>query len=50
MKMLEENSVYYDSIGKTHGDTLDLGKELNIKIDELEKLNSSWFKRYFNEN
>ncbi len=50
MKMLEENSVYYDSIGKTHGDTLDLGKELNIKIDELAKLNSSWFKRYFNEN
>ncbi len=50
MKMLEENSVYYDSIGKTHGNTLDLGKELNIKIDELEKLNSSWFKRYFNEN
>ena len=50
MKMLEENSVYYDSIGKTHSDTLDLGKELNIKIDELEKLNSSWFKRYFNEN
>ena len=31
-------------------DSLDLDKEFNIKINELNKLNSFWFRNYFNEN
>jgi len=27
-----------------------LDKEFNIKIDELNKLNSFWFKNYFKED
>ena len=48
--ILEKNSVYYEIIGKTQKDSLDLEKEFNIKLSELSKINSVWFRNYFDEN
>ena len=48
--ILKKNSVYFDLIGKTQKDSLEINKDLSIKISELSKLNSFWFKDYFNEN
>ena len=48
--LLEKNSVYFEILGKTQKESLELDKEFNIKISELNKLNSLWFKNYFNEN
>ena len=47
---LKRNSVYYETIGKTQKDSLDLEKEFNIKLSELSKINSVWFRNYFDEN
>ena len=49
-KILEKNSVYYEIIGITQKDSLDLDKEFNINLSELTELNSFWFKDYFKEN
>jgi len=46
-KILRENSIYYEIIGKTQKDSLELQKEFNINISELNRLNSCWFKNYF---
>ena len=47
-KILEKNSIFYDIIGKTQKDYLDLHKEFNVKISDLEKVNSAWFKKFLN--
>jgi len=49
-KLLEKSSVYYEIIGKTQKDSLDLEKEFNIKLSELSKINSVWFRNYFKYN
>ena len=49
-KILEKNGVFYESVGKTQKDCLDLDKEFNIKLDDLSNFNSSWFKNYFEES
>ena len=49
-EILKKNSVYYEIIGKTQKDSLDLEKEFNIKLSELSKINSVWFRNYFDEN
>ena len=49
-KILDENSIYYEIIGKTQKDSLDLEKEFNIKISDLKKLYYLWFNKYFNES
>ena len=49
-KLLEKDGIYYEIIGKTQKDSLDLFKEFNIKLDDLNKFNSFWFKNYFREN
>ena len=46
-KILEKNSIFFDIIGKTQKDCLELDKEFNIKLYDLCKLNSFWFKDYF---
>ena len=48
--ILKKNSVYYEIIGKTQKDSLDLEKEFSIKLSELSKINSIWFRNYFDEN
>ena len=49
-KTLEKNSIFYEMLGKTQKDSLVLDKEFNIKLNDLNELNSSWFRNYFKEN
>jgi len=49
-KILEKNGIFFDIIGKTQKDYLELDKEFNIKLLDLNKLHSFWFRDYFKEN
>jgi len=49
-KFLEKNNTYYEIIGKTHKESLDIDKEFNIKLTDLYQFNSFWFNNYFKEN
>tara|TARA_B100000579_G_scaffold367024_1_gene327188 strand:- start:6879 stop:9071 length:2193 start_codon:yes stop_codon:yes gene_type:complete len=49
VEAFEKNNTYYEMIGKTQKETLELDKELNIKVNELYKLNTFWFNNYYNE-
>ena len=49
-EILEKDSVYYEIIGKTQKDSLNLDKEFDIKLSELNELNTFWFKDYFEES
>ena len=49
-EILEKNGIFYEIIGKTQKDSLDLDKEFNIKLNDLYKLNSFWFRNYFEIN
>ena len=49
-KILEKNSIFYEVIGETQKDYLDLDKEFNIHLTDLNKFNSFWFRSYFKEN
>ena len=49
-KILERNNIYYEIIGKTQKNSLYLNNEFNIKLNDLSKLNSFWFRNYFKEN
>ncbi len=49
-KILEKNSIYYEIIGKTQKDSLSLDKEFDIKLSDLNELNTFWFKDYFKED
>jgi len=48
--ILEKNSIYFEIIGKTQKDSLEVNKDFSTKITELIKLNSFWFDNYFREN
>ena len=49
IQILEKDGIFYEILGKTQKDYLDLHKEFNIKIEDLKNLNSLWFRSYFNE-
>ena len=49
-ELLEKNSIYYEIFGKTQKDSLNLDKEFDIKLSDLNKLNTFWFKNYFKES
>ena len=49
-KILEKNSIYYEIIGKTQKESLNLDKDFDIKLTDLDKYRTSWFKNYFKEN
>ena len=46
--ILKKNSIFYEIIGKTQKDSLNLDKEFNIKLSMLNDINTFWFKNYFN--
>ncbi len=48
--LLKKNSIFFEIIGKTQKDSLDINKDISIKITELKDWNSFWFKNYFNED
>ena len=47
--ILKENSIYFDIIGKTQKENIEINNKLSIKVVELNKLNKYWFKSYFEE-
>ena len=49
-KILDKNAIFYEVIGETQKDNLELDGEFNIKISDIIKLNTFWFKDYFREN
>jgi len=49
-KILEENNIYYDIIGMTQNDRISLENEFDVKLSELDDLNTFWFKNYFKYN
>ena len=49
-EIFEKNSIYYEILGKTQKKSLDLEGEFSVKVDDLDKLNKSWFKEYYKEN
>ena len=46
-KILKENNIYFELIGKKQKNSLSLDDEFNIEISELNELNSSWFRNYY---
>ena len=49
-KIMEKNSIYYEVIGTTQKDNFDLDKEFSLKLSDLSRFNTIWFKNYFNES
>ena len=47
---LLKNGIFFEIIGKTQKESLEINKDFVIKVSELTKLNSLWFKNYFKEN
>ena len=47
---LKENSIYFETIGITQKENLEINKNLIVKVSDLIKFNSFWFKNYFKEN
>jgi len=49
-KISEKFNIFYEILGKTCKDSLILDNEFNINVNNLKKLNSYWFKNYFEES
>jgi len=49
-EILEKNSIFYEIIGITQKENLSLDKDFNIKLLDLNKCSTFWFKNYFEEN
>ena len=49
-KILKKNSIYYEIIGKTQKENLELNEEFSIRLKDLNRLSSDWFRNYFKEN
>ena len=49
-KILKDNSIYFNKIGKTQKGYLDVKNEFKVSIKELGKLHKHWFNGYFKEN
>jgi len=50
IKIIEKSGIYYDILGKTQKNSLNLNKEFNIKVDDLTESSLFWFKNYFKES
>ena len=48
--ILQKNGIYFEIIGKTQKEVLEINKDFSVKISDLNKFNSFWFKNYFGEN
>ena len=49
-KILKDNNIYFEKIGKTQKGFMELEKKFKISISELSKLHKYWFNNYFEEN
>jgi len=48
-ELLKENSVYYEKIGKTQKDSLDIDNICKMKLNSLGEISNKWFKSYYKE-
>ena len=45
-KILKENNIYYENVGFTQKDYLEIEDELKINIKDLFKINNEWYNKY----
>ncbi len=45
--IMEKNSIYYEIIGTTQKEKIELDKNFSIKVDDLKSYYNNWFKDYF---
>ena len=45
-KIMKESGVYYENIGFTQKDYLEIDGELKISINDLFKINNEWYNNY----
>jgi len=45
-EILKKNNVFYENIGFTQKDYLEIQKEIKIDIKELYKINNQWYNNY----
>ena len=45
-KILSDDKIYYENIGKTQKECFEVDKELNININDLFKINNTWYNNY----
>jgi hypothetical protein len=50
IKILKDNSIYFNKIGKTQKDYMEVKNEFKVSVKELGKLHKHWFNEYFKEN
>jgi selenophosphate synthetase-related protein len=48
--ILRNNSIYFEKIGKTQQDYLEVKNEFKASLNELGELHKYWFNNYFKEN
>ncbi|MDC0205500.1 phosphoribosylformylglycinamidine synthase subunit PurL [Pelagibacteraceae bacterium] len=48
-EILEKSSIYYELLGKTQENFLELSKDFRIDLQDLKKIKTSWFNNYYNE-
>tara|TARA_B100000886_G_C20405742_1_gene484668 strand:+ start:36 stop:950 length:915 start_codon:yes stop_codon:yes gene_type:complete len=46
IKILNDNRIYYENIGKTQKEFFEVEDELNININDLFKINNTWYNNY----
>ena len=45
-KIMKESGVYYENIGFTQKDYLEIEGELKVSINDLFKINNEWYNNY----
>ena len=45
-QLLDENNIYYDNLGKTQKNFLEIEGEFKIANKELFKINNAWYNNY----
>ena len=45
-KILNENKIYYENIGRTQKNNFEIQGELKMDIKDLYKINNSWYSNY----
>ena len=49
-KILKENSIYFEKVGITQKNFIELENEFKISLDDLSKSYKYWFRNYFSES
>ena len=46
VKILKENSVHYDELGKVTKKLIEFDNDLKLTVEEIEEINKTWLKDY----